>query len=166
MTPTQHNNHSIKTVKFFIYAVILCFYSLNSAQIIAQTNQATQVKSLTVKGKITDTDGMPLPGAAIINTTTKASVNTNIDGEFTIESAINDMLEISFLGMKSQNVTVTGLDTIEIALTDSGTAGNTNLAAYPAQAKATATNKPLKFNMPDANFFSNLMYYVSTKVKE
>lgn len=50
------------------------------------------------RGKITDTQGLPLPGVnVVIKGKSKATV-TNFDGEFALDAKANDILVVSFLG--------------------------------------------------------------------
>ncbi len=76
-----------------------------------------------VKGKITDTKtGSPVAGASVKVKGTKKGTTTNNDGVFTLAANANDVLEVSFVGYKTQSVTVSGsadmVVSLEAALTD------------------------------------------------
>lgn len=61
----------------------------------------------TVKGKVTDTDGGPLPGVTIIIKGSSVGVVTDLKGEFKMEVPVgNTVLLFSFIGMKTQEVKV------------------------------------------------------------
>lgn len=63
-----------------------------------------------VKGKITDDKAVPLIGVTIKVSGTNNIVTTNNDGTFSINADKGQVLEISYIGKVSQNVTVTGTD--------------------------------------------------------
>lgn len=68
----------------------------------------TYSQNLTVKGKVTDSDGISLPGVNIVVKGTKTSTSTGIDGDFTIKAEKGTILAISFIGFESKEVKVTG----------------------------------------------------------
>jgi len=70
-----------------------------------------------VKGKITDTKtGSPVPGASVKIKGTRKGTTTNNEGLFSLPASVNDVLEISFVGYKTQSVTVTGSADMSVAL--------------------------------------------------
>lgn len=66
----------------------------------------TQTGNITVKGKIVDEKGEPLPGASILQKGTSNGFITDIDGNFSLSVPSNATLIVSFLGFKSIEVTV------------------------------------------------------------
>ena len=72
-----------------------------------------------VTGQIMDTDGNPLPGANVIEQGTTHGVSTDFDGNFTIRVAnSNSILEISYTGFESQQITVGNQNTFQIQLAE------------------------------------------------
>lgn len=68
----------------------------------------TQPDNITVKGKIVDEKGQPIPGATIaVKGTTKGTV-TDTDGNFSLPVPSDATLQISFIGYKSMDVAVGG----------------------------------------------------------
>ena len=59
-----------------------------------------------VTGLVTDSYGNLLPGVSVLVVGSTKGVQTNFDGAFSIEVSKGDMLEFSFLGMKTQRVTI------------------------------------------------------------
>lgn len=59
---------------------------------------AAIAQNLTVKGKVIDEKGDPIVGASIIVRGAKTGVNTDAQGDFTIASSANKMLEVVALG--------------------------------------------------------------------
>lgn len=74
-------------------------------------------QSKTLTGTVTDaTDGSPLPGVNILVQGTTTGTQTDFDGNYSIEASSGDVLVFSFLGMKSQSVTVGASNTINVSL--------------------------------------------------
>lgn len=73
----------------------------------------------TVTGKITDAkSGEPISGASVrIKSNRSAGTVTNKDGVFTIAAQPNEVLEISYVGFKTETVTVGAETNISVALT-------------------------------------------------
>ncbi|MCV9929927.1 TonB-dependent receptor [Flavobacterium sp. LS1R49] len=73
-----------------------------------------------VKGKVTDANGLPLPGVNVLIKGTTIGVQTDYNGEFSIEVADNQtVLVISYMGMQEQEVTI-GKGPIVVALKEAG----------------------------------------------
>ena len=60
----------------------------------------------TVSGLITDDQGLPLPGATVLEQGTTNGVTSDFDGNFTIEVNEGATLEFSFVGYETQTFTV------------------------------------------------------------
>ncbi len=69
-----------------------------------------------VSGTVSDSNG-PLPGASILVKGTTNGVQTDMDGKFTIKSiGSNAILIFSYIGLKTQEVSVAGKSTINLIL--------------------------------------------------
>ena len=64
------------------------------------------VAQQTITGKVTDNKGIPLPGVSVKVKGTSRGTSTNDVGNFSIQAAPNDQLEISIVGYKSQIISV------------------------------------------------------------
>lgn len=53
-------------------------------------------------GRVVDSTGEPLPGAAVVIQGTPQGVTTDMDGNFSMEVDLNAKLEISYLGMEKR----------------------------------------------------------------
>jgi len=68
-------------------------------------------QQLEIKGTVTDSNGTPLPGVSIIVAGTVKGTQTDFDGNYSIKSDVGDVLEFSFIGMKTERIIV-GISTI------------------------------------------------------
>jgi TonB-linked SusC/RagA family outer membrane protein len=70
-----------------------------------------------VSGKVTDEDGQPLPGVAIRIKGTSIGTVSDINGNFSITDVPEDaVLQLSFVGMKTQEVEVNNQTTMNITM--------------------------------------------------
>nr|WP_320000304.1 SusC/RagA family TonB-linked outer membrane protein [uncultured Draconibacterium sp.] len=79
--------------------------------------QSLQEVTREVKGKVKDSGGEPLPGVTIVVKGTTIGSVTDIDGNFTLKvPASATTLLVSFVGMESQEINVSGKDYLEVIL--------------------------------------------------
>jgi TonB-linked SusC/RagA family outer membrane protein len=70
-----------------------------------------------ISGKVTDSDGIPVPGVSVIVKGTTVGTVTNADGEFSLNIPTDaDLLQFSFVGMKTQEIAVAGKTTFNIQM--------------------------------------------------
>jgi len=70
-----------------------------------------------LKGKVTDKEGLPLPGVAVTIKGTATGAVTNFDGMYSIELPSNDLiLQFRYLGMITQDVNYSGQEELNIVL--------------------------------------------------
>jgi TonB-linked SusC/RagA family outer membrane protein len=73
----------------------------------------------TVTGNVSDTQGIPLAGASIVEKGTTNGTQTDFDGNFSLSvSDQNTTLTISYLGFKSQEIQLNGQSNISVSLED------------------------------------------------
>ncbi|WP_294822382.1 carboxypeptidase-like regulatory domain-containing protein [uncultured Flavobacterium sp.] len=100
--------------------IAFLFIGINSAE----AQETTISKTLptgckTVTGVVTDIIGWPLPSANVkIKGSKDMGVQTNIDGKFAITAKVGDKLEITYVGMKTQVMTISNMDRYIIMLED------------------------------------------------
>ena len=92
----------IKTIFYNLFVALLCIQG-----VVAQN---------TVTGTIIDESGVPIPGVNVLVQGTSKGVVADFDGNFSIEVSVGDMLEISFLGMETQNITIKNYNPLSITL--------------------------------------------------
>lgn len=67
---------------------------------------AVEIPLVEVKGKVTDQNGMGIPGATVLIEGTQTGTATDIDGNFSIDAPEGSVLVISFIGYQTQRVNV------------------------------------------------------------
>lgn len=96
---------------FTTSALIPAVYAADSEGVVQQQR--------TVKGKVTDSTGAPLPGVSVLVKGTTTGSITNSDGDFIINVLADaKTLVVSFVGMKTQEITLTGKTNYLVTLQD------------------------------------------------
>ncbi|MEZ5044503.1 MAG: SusC/RagA family TonB-linked outer membrane protein [Saprospiraceae bacterium] len=75
-----------------------------------------------IRGKIIDVDGQPLIGATISVKGTSRGTVTDVDGNFTIDAEVGEVLVISYVGYEEKEIALEGTTAIEITLLESAAA--------------------------------------------
>ncbi|APG61156.1 SusC/RagA family TonB-linked outer membrane protein [Christiangramia salexigens] len=78
--------------------------------------QMTFAQQRTVSGTVTDEGGLPLPGVNIVIKGTSTGVQTDFDGNYSVEATQGDVLVFSFVGLETAEVTVGSIDTIDLVM--------------------------------------------------
>ncbi|MFA5296732.1 MAG: TonB-dependent receptor [Lutibacter sp.] len=73
----------------------------------------------TISGKVTSSDGEPIPSVNVLIKNTSKGVVTDFDGNFSIAANQNDVLVFSYIGMKPKEIVVGLSDIINVKLEDS-----------------------------------------------
>ena len=105
------------------------------------STHAVMAQSKTIQGIVTDSAGLPLPGASVIVDGSTNGTSTDIDGAYTI-AGVNptDKLTFSFIGTASQTISVGSQTTINIILAESAKDLETVvIVAYGSQKRSKVT---------------------------
>src|SRR5680860_360492 len=78
--------------------------------------QMTFAQEQTVTGTVADESGLPLPGVNIIIKGTSTGVQSDFDGNFSIQASQGDILVFSFIGMVGAEYPVTASKTLNVTL--------------------------------------------------
>ena len=76
----------------------------------------------TITGTVLDSDGVPLPGANVVEKGTTNGTQTDFDGNFTLEVTDGATLIVSYLGFVKQEVAVDGQSSISVTLAEDAAA--------------------------------------------
>jgi len=90
-------------------AIILVLFLIPGLLLSAQ--QVTQIT-----GTVTDENDVGIPGATVLIKGTQTGAITNVDGRYSINASPEDILEFSFVGFLSQEVTVGNQSVIDVQL--------------------------------------------------
>ncbi|WP_147676651.1 SusC/RagA family TonB-linked outer membrane protein [Algibacter pacificus] len=100
----------------------LKFYRVNNLISVTKSKdngkeiEASVIDLFTITGVVKDKDGIPLPGATVLNKTSKKGTVTNFDGEYKIEATQGDVLNFSFIGYATQELTVGDAEVINVSM--------------------------------------------------
>ncbi|MCW3788032.1 SusC/RagA family TonB-linked outer membrane protein [Plebeiibacterium sediminum] len=73
-------------------------------------------QTISLKGRVTDKGGEPIPGVNVfIQETTKGTI-TNLEGYYTIAVEANQTVKFSFIGMKEQAIVYNGQATLDVTM--------------------------------------------------
>ncbi|HRV55436.1 MAG TPA: carboxypeptidase-like regulatory domain-containing protein, partial [Mangrovimonas sp.] len=102
---------------------------------------------------VSSTDGMPLPGVAIVVKGTTNGTATDFDGNFTLNKiSKGDILQISYLGYITQELTVGDSLVFNIALDESNEQlDEVVVTGYSTQKKADITGAVAVVDMDEVN---------------
>lgn len=93
-----------------------------------------------VEGVVFDDQNVPLSGASILIKGTTNGVIADFDGHFVIEAKIGDILEVSFIGMKSKEVQIENYNSLSIQLeTDATMLDDVVVVGYGSQKRSDVT---------------------------
>lgn len=92
-------------------------YEVKGRKVVIQRSFASS-KALRqqVKGKVLDEKGEPIIGATVTEEGTSNGTITDYDGMFTLEASKDGILTISYIGYKSQQVSIAGKDMVAVTL--------------------------------------------------
>jgi TonB-linked SusC/RagA family outer membrane protein len=131
-------------------------YEVKGKQIILSPSanpSTTEQKQKSVSGKVTDSSGATLPGVSVVIKGTTMGVITDIDGKYSISSVPeNTTLQFSFVGMKTQEISVGGKATLNVKLEEE-TVGIEEVVAigYGTVKKSDLTGSVSSFRKDDLN---------------
>ena len=80
------------------------------------TTQVSLAQVKTVKGLVSDQNGLPLPGVSILIQGTKTVSQSDFDGVYTIQASEGDVLVFSYIGIKTQTAVVGPSATLNVVL--------------------------------------------------
>ncbi len=92
-------------------------YAINTLKKSSTTHNP--VYQTTISGTVVDEDGIPLPGATVVEVGTTNGVSTDFDGNYYITTTRDSpSLEFSYIGYASQTIAVNGRTTINVTLAE------------------------------------------------
>lgn len=110
----------VKDLLYFTSFFLLCSSaSANIKSKLPTTDTVNQVRAtIQISGIVLDSNGIPLPGATIQEKSSGNGTITDIDGRFSMAVPSEAVLDISYVGYKTQKVTVKKQKELTIVLED------------------------------------------------
>lgn len=132
----------IKQVYRSVWFASVCFFLVGLA--------SAQAQKQVVTGKITDATGAPLPGVSILIKGTSIGTSADVEGNFSLEASQTDVLVLSFIGYKTQEITIGNQTQLSISLEeDINTLQEVVVVGYGEQKKALNTGANLQVKGED-----------------
>jgi TonB-linked SusC/RagA family outer membrane protein len=130
--------------------------------LLAFSIQFSFAQEKTITGTITE-GGQPLPGVSVVIKGTTTGTQTDFDGKYSIKAKTGDVLEYTFLGMKTKSVTVGSSSVMNQTMEEDSTILNEVVVeGYRTTTKATSTIAQQTVqavtieNRPNANILNTL----------
>ena len=142
-------------IRIFLILLMACVPISKSYanSVITKNDDLISVVQITVNGQITDSDGVPLPGANIIEKGTTNGVQSDFDGNFSINTQDNNsVLVVSFVGFVDQEIIVGNQRSLAIALeSDAESLDEVVVTGYGTQRKSDVTGAISSIKTEDFN---------------
>lgn len=107
--------------------------------LLAFSFQFSLAQEKTITGAVTE-GGLALPGATVSVKGTKNNTLTDFDGKYSIKAKQGDVLEFSFVGLKTKSVTVSSSNTINVSMeSDVTVLGEVVVLGYSSEKKEKVT---------------------------
>lgn len=107
-------------------------------------------QQITVKGHVVDATGEPVIGASVIEGKSTNGTITDIDGNFSLNVSANSTLTISFVGYKTQTVSVNGKTALKVTLQeDTEVLDEVVVVGYGTQKKVNLSGSVTSVNVSE-----------------
>ncbi|RIH62779.1 SusC/RagA family TonB-linked outer membrane protein [Mariniphaga sediminis] len=125
-TDIQISNQTIDQILSEVFKGVDVEHVITGRQIVlipgkylSQAQNENLPPPLTIKGKVTDSDGQSLPGVTVVVKGTTQGTVTNASGEYLITNIPEDAtLQFSFVGMRTQEIPVAGKTHINVTMSE------------------------------------------------
>jgi len=148
----MQTNFYQKNKRIFVVILLIVF------PFFAEAGGNVMAQDLTVKGKVLDSDGNPIPGASVIVKGTSLGTATDMEGDYTLRNVPSgSVLQFSFLGYVTQEIAVENRTTINaILLEDTQSLEEVTIVAFGTQKKESVlasitTIAPANLRGPSSN---------------
>ena len=155
----SRNNACSMKRKFLLVRCVLCLATgllLAGTPAVAAGDErpaasVDQVRAkIQVKGQVVDATGEPLPGATVLEPATGNGAITDIDGNFAVSVSADAVLEVSYVGFRTQQVQVSGRRQLKVVLEeDAATLGEVVVVGYGIQKKVNLSGSVDQINAKD-----------------
>lgn len=112
-------NQSVENILDKLFENTNVKFVITGRQIVLSPNAEPSVMQqvLTISGRVTDSSGAPLPGVTVVMKGSTQGTITDANGNYSLDNVRRDgALVFSFVGMKAQEILVTGKTSIDVVL--------------------------------------------------
>lgn len=115
-------------------------------------------ETFVVQGQVMDPEGMPLPGASVLEAGTTNGTQTDFEGNFSLEvSSDQATIEISYMGFATQEIDLNGRNSVTVNLQyDAAALEEVVVVGYGTQRKKDLTGSVTSIRMDDAPPAANM----------
>ncbi|WP_081652321.1 SusC/RagA family TonB-linked outer membrane protein [Cyclobacterium qasimii] len=107
----------IMQLSLFLLVLNIAMFSSTASYSQGTNNEQSQQK--TVTGIVTDSEGLPLIGVAVLGQGTNNGTVTNLDGDFSLTiPASTEVLQVSYIGYKKQEIVIGSQSVFNITMLD------------------------------------------------
>ena len=113
-------NQPIRNILDKLFEDTGIIYSINDRQVLLTTIEKSDTEQQkTVNGRVSDPSDSPLPGVTVVVKGTTQGTITNAEGEYSLINVPEDAtLQFSFVGMKTQEISIASKTIINIVMTE------------------------------------------------
>ncbi len=106
----------------------------------AYVNKPSAMNTVNIKGRVVDTNGTPIIGATIKEVSITNGTITDLDGNFTLDVSKGASIEVSYIGYKSQTISISNNNNIVVTLLeDTKVLDEVVVVGYGTQKKVNLT---------------------------
>lgn len=121
-------------------------------KLLIEKNNTIFLQQKTIKGVVSDENGMPLPGATILEEKTKRSVVTDVNGKFEIAVESSDaIIIVSYIGYKDKRVSANNDNSIIQLFPDTTILGEVVVIGYGTSSRKDVTGSVSSIAAKDMN---------------
>lgn len=153
-------NGSVEDILYQMFNQTNYSYEIVNKQILLtkkNLKEAVMQQNRKISGTVVDPKGEPIPGANVLVKGTTLGVITDIEGNFSIEVPANAILQISYIGFNTQEITISGKKTFHIVLAENSQAlDEVVVIGYGVQKKSDLTGAVANISTDKLNTESNV----------
>ena len=134
--------------------IFVLYFILSTGMInFISANNLQPPQDWTVSGIVLDSEGLPLPGATIIEKGTNNGTQADFDGNFQLKTSKEDaILVVSFVGFSTKEVAIAGQSSIKVSLEiDAAALDEVVVVGYGTQKKTDVTGAISSISGEDIN---------------
>lgn len=106
-----------------------------------QIERVLILETVDISGKITDENGVGLPGASVVEKGTTNGTTTDLEGNYKLSASEDAILTISFIGYETQEIALAGRSSVDVQMSiDAMELDDIVVVGYGTQRRANVTS--------------------------